>query len=276
MGDNILYHYTSLEVLNCLFENYSEKDQFLKFWATNCSYMNDPKEIKEGIELIKETLNQFLPEEFMCKAQSILNSNTDSLFEYLLFGSTGVSDIPYSISFSKNKDNLNMWRMYGDSGKGIALGLNRNKLYSNDTEIIDCTYNDESENYHLKNEIVQDFISLYQTIGDSPKFLPQEFYEEVMTITNILRYLPQVKNPCYKYERETRIIKNCDSPNFRVSNGILIPYTTIKIPIDALQKIVIGPDCDKRNINSLKIFFLSKGLENLCDEIIESNVPYHN
>ena len=276
MENNILYHYTSLEVLNCLFENYSEKDRCLTFWATNCSYMNDPKEIKEGIELIKLTLDQFLPKELKCKAQSILNSETDSLFEYLLFGTTGVSDIPYSVSFSKNKDNLNMWRMYGDNGKGIALGFNRIKLNSLDTELIDCTYNDESENYHLKDEITQDFFSLYQVLGDSPKCLPQDVYEEIMTITHILRYLPQVKNPCYKYERETRIIKNWHSPNFRVSNGKLIPYTTIQIPIDALQKIIIGPNCDKRNINSLKILFLSKGLENLCDEIIESKVPYHN
>ena len=56
MNSEIIYHYTSLEVLKCIFDNYSQENPFLTFWATNCAYMNDPREISEGIELIEAAI----------------------------------------------------------------------------------------------------------------------------------------------------------------------------------------------------------------------------
>lgn len=88
MEDDIVYHYTSIDVLKCLFENYSLDNPYLTFWATNCAYMNDTKEIKEGIGLLKQTLNKSLPEELKPKAQSILEFDTDLMYEYLLLGFT--------------------------------------------------------------------------------------------------------------------------------------------------------------------------------------------
>lgn len=277
MEDNIVYHYTSIDVLKCLFENYSLDNPYLTFWATNCAYMNDTKEIKEGIELLKQTLNKSLPEELKPKAQSILEFDTDLIYEYLLLGFTlGNSEVPYSISFSKNKDNLNMWRMYGDNGKGIALGFYRNKLRCQDTQLIDCVYNEDSGNDDLKKEIIEEYTHLYEVLGGGPEFLTQSTYEEMMTLCRVPKYVSKVKNKCYGYEHETRIIKNCNKPAFRVYRGVLIPYTPIMLPTDALCKVVLGPDCDKRNKTSLQLFFLSKNLKNIYDNIIESEVPYRN
>lgn len=56
----------------------------------------------------------------------------------------------------------------------------------------------------------------------------------------------------------------------------MIPYIEMEIHIDALQSIIIGPDCDKRNENSLKLFFASKGLRRIEDSLCRSKVPYRN
>ena len=276
--DNILYHYTSIEVLRCIFESYNKENPYLTFWATNCAYMNDPKEISEGIELVKQTLRSLLSKELIHKAKSLLEyPDTETLREYLFLGSTrGDSDIPYSISFSSNKDNLNMWRMYGDNGRGIALGFNRRKISSEDCKLIDCVYNEDGKNEDFKKGVIQEYLHLYKLLGDSPKSMSQDLYEEIMTMCRVPKYAVRVKNKNYSYEHETRLIKNCKDPNFRVSKGVLIPYTPIMLHSDALCKIVVGPNCDERNINSLKLFFLSKGIGELFNHITQSEVPYRN
>lgn len=128
-GIDIVYHYTSLETLRCIFERYTEDNPFITFWASNCTFMNDPREISEGIDLVRETLTEKLPKIHKDKAKIILTNSSNELKDFLLIGTTtGQSNVPYAISFSRNGDNLNMWRMYGDGGKGIALGFNIHRL----------------------------------------------------------------------------------------------------------------------------------------------------
>lgn len=277
MENNILYHYTSLEVLKCIFENYSKDNPYLTFWATNCTFMNDPREISEGIELVKNVLDDNLPPIHRDKAKIVLETSTEELKDFLITGTgSGKSNVPYAVSLSGNGDNLNMWRMYGDSGKGVALGFDLTKLRVNDADLIKCIYTQDNEILKYKDDIINEFIHLYDALGEPPHFLSLEAYAEIMSLYPICRYVSKVKNHCYKYEDEYRLITDSKNPEFRVAKGVMRPYVKLEIPANALQCIVIGPDCNLLNINSLKLFFASKGLNRIEENFYQSNVPYRN
>lgn len=277
--DKILYHYTSLEVFKCLFENYSKDNPNLIFWATNCTYMNDPKEITEGINLVRDILKNGLSEQFIQHANFFLDEDLDEDFlrdDLLLESAGSLSNIPYAVSFSKNADNLNMWRMYGDNGSGVALGFSRNKLRIPGTKLIKCIYNTESEIKEYKERILSEFTRLYSAITPPPPRMPQEAYDYLMTLGPFCRFISEIKNKCYSYEQETRAIADCNVPKFRIQNGILKPYTEVKVPINALDRIIIGPTCSSSNLTSIKLLLRSKGLYELSKNILVSGVPYRN
>jgi len=89
--------------------------------------MNDPREISEGIDLIKDALFD-IPCPILKERAKVIWDN-DNIKDALLISSVLTNiGVPYAISLSAVKDNLNMWRMYGNEGKGIALGLKHNKI----------------------------------------------------------------------------------------------------------------------------------------------------
>lgn len=277
--DNILYHYTSLEVLRCIFDSYTKEHPYLTFWAFNCTYMNDPKEIIEGITLVRNILKEGLEDQDLCHAKFFIDENLkeDSLRDDLLLESTqGIANVPYAVSFSKNADNLNMWRMYGDAGNGVALGVTHNKLRPPGTRLIDCIYNTDDEIKDFKKRVLSEFTNLYKDIVPPPSGIGQETYDYLMTLGPFCRFISEIKNQCYSYERESRAITDCKNPKFRLRNSILTPYTDVDIPINALNRIVIGPTCDIRNLTSIKLFLDSKGLYELSKNIDISNTPYRN
>lgn len=277
--NNILYHYTSLEVLKCMFDSYTKENPYLTFWASNCTYMNDPKEITEGITLVRDILKEGLEGHDLCHAKFFLDENLkeDSLRDGLLLESAqGIANIPYAVSFSKNADNLNMWRMYGDNGKGVVLGFIRNELRPPGTKLIDCIYNTVDEITDFKERVLSEFTRLYKDIVPPPPRMTQETYDYLMTLGPFCRLISEIKNQCYSYERESRAITDCKNPKFRMQNGILTPYTPVKIPIKALNRIVIGPTCDNRNLISIQLLLCSRGLYELSENIDTSKIPFRN
>lgn len=252
--DNILYHYTSLEVFKCMFDNYTKENPYLTFWASNCAFMNDPREISEGIDLIKDALYDISCPLIKERANNILSN--DNLKEMLLYSSTlAPFGIPYAISFSRVKDNINMWRMYGDSGKGIAMGFKRESIHVQDCELCECFYPNEDIEAHIGviRQLLEDYFAKYST--KTIDGISQNEYDLIRILQMISPISARIKNDVYSYEKESRLIKNSREPFFRVANNILIPYVTIQIPIEALDNILIGPDCNTQNINSLRVFF---------------------
>lgn len=272
---NILYHYTSLDILNHLFTEYSEKHPYITFWATNCAYMNDPREVSEGIDLIKDALMDISCPILRERARVLIEN--EHIKDAMLIGSPITAHgIPYAISFSENKDNLNMWRMYGNSGRGIGLGFKKDKIKAEGCSLDECLYIREEDKESFIYNLKQVFEKMLLKFGSAPQGLSQQEYDFVRSLEVISLISTRIKNFVYSYEREIRLIKNCKQPKYRVANNILTPYTTIELPVEALESIVVGPDCNERNINSLRLFFISKGLNRIVDNIETSQVPFRN
>lgn len=102
----------------------------------------------------------------------------------------------------------------------------------------------------------------------------------------ILELATIVKDNSYEYENEYRCVislpthpaiamKTPKIIEYRMSNGNIIPYIKVDVPINCLKKIIIGP-CSNYNMvrMSLKLMMKTYGIPDI--DIAKSNVPYRN
>lgn len=84
-----------------------------------------------------------------------------------------------------------------------------------------------------------------------------------------------IKHESYKYEQEVRCkaIKSSEI-KFRESNGLIIPYTELRIPIDAIEEIIIGPTQDVERMKlAIEMLLKTNGIYRDI-KIKESKIPY--
>ena len=165
--------------------------------------------------------------------------------------------------------------MYGNKSQGVMIGFNRSVLeqHYNKTEMFDCIYAHEVDSKFKENinSLLQESFLLQKPRPDT---IPRKFYNLHILAKFVSFVVPYIKHECFKYENETRVITLTKTPKFRVLNNLLIPYTELLVPISALESIMIGPNCDSRDLLSIKMLALSKGIDNLFDNITQSTLPF--
>ena len=222
-----LCHYTSFEVLTHILNEDTLKTKNMSFWFSNPLQTNDKKEVRFFEEYI-----------FKNKNGKSLQSKIDKLKNNI--------GNPYTLSLIHHKIEkksyppceIPMWRMYGDNFKGLRLVFKYGKLkqfcQNNGLSLLECKYLTKSDMNILAREIRQ--------VMSSSNFLDssiETLYKEAV---------------CYKtydwvYEKEWRIVKwtnDIVNIGYRPANGRL--YYPIKIPLDLLETIVIGPKADQEAI----------------------------
>lgn len=248
---DILWHYTDINALLFILDK-----EFINLRASNCLYLNDDREIEEGLDLIKEVAG--------------IQLSMGSFRSY------------YVSSFSCSLDNLSMWNMYAANGKGCAIGFKSQKLYN--TSIYDfmepCFYNKEEARLFLESRL--QFLkqsgdnSLLQinSMTQSTNKIDKQMLENNIYIETALA----VKNNAFHEEHEFRgIIFNDNNQDimFREKNGIIIPFIEKKISKDAIEEIIIGPT-NKSELTKLSVLNMLKirGYDWKNIKISSSKVPY--
>ena len=92
-------------------------------WATHWAFLNDAKELTKGIETAKEIIADMKKKKnFESKSYSlkVLENLISGLAKKEIFSIISV----YVLCFSEKKDNLNMWRGYGDGYNSIVIDYN--------------------------------------------------------------------------------------------------------------------------------------------------------
>lgn len=117
-----VYHYTDIPG----FISIMTKQEF---WASHIAFMNDRSEFLHGKELFRKKLNEkinLLHEAEQTVLQNALQTIDDTKSSGVL-PTTG-KDV-FSISFTYNRDSLEMWRGYGKDS-GIAIGFDWSQCHS--------------------------------------------------------------------------------------------------------------------------------------------------
>ena len=102
---------------------YEEGDihpKYITMWATHYAFQNDPTECQLFFEGLKVGVLDYTK-----KNNIVLNDKEKELTQHPQYNLN-----IFTISFSKQGDDLTMWRGYGQNGDGISLGFDFSKLPS--------------------------------------------------------------------------------------------------------------------------------------------------
>jgi hypothetical protein len=286
-----LYHYTDLNGLIGIVQNQA-------LWATNVQFLNDKKEQKYGIELVKEI------------AESIKNNQNENVIELIINHIEDRAKLDdYITCFSKNGDLLGQWRAYANNGYGVSIGFNEDNFDYNLSMMPFGTHIIYDEVYHRAEikRMLESFISFMD--GYKEEFdwviLPYENVAAMLIIDNIKAYIKIYKHPCFKDENEYRFIFTADQNifkegedyeiQFRTNNKMVIPFIKLENNYQKFYKniqddepkpyffeqdkrlpiteIIIGPNLDYELVKQgIEILLNKYGYDNV--EIKKSVLPY--
>lgn len=281
--NNILYHYTSLEVLQKILETGDKKS--IALWATQIKYLNDPKEYLIAIEELQKKLiiyDDSLPNASSKNLKEKLNDKKMRFFEWENIG----DDFPYIISFTDQDDNLPMWNQYANNSKGVTIGFDKNKILEINTtynlSLEKCTYDIAPLDDYLKNEIPQ----IHNSIIINSYSLGLFINYDSTFLKDFQKFIITLKHHSYNYENETRLVikRNVsEESKFFLKNNIYKPYIEVEIPVNSIKEIILGPDT---SLDMLKVpinrMLNKKGLKatlnnNNEDVLIKkSHCPFRN
>ncbi len=221
----MLWHYTTLNALIGILR----KDS-LCFWGGRYDSMNDPTDFIYAQERIDPFLKKFLKDQQM-------EDEIDNSKDYF----------PYIVSFSKKRDDFNMWRLYNAE---VAIGLKRCILTSEQNTLNERRILKEVL-YTTDKMIHSDAFKLFKEEVKRDK----ELMEANIIETFYTEIFPFIKDKAYKIESEVRLVEfDCSKVANKksvgveitnpvkcrgVRNGLLLLYKEFLISQKALKKIII-------------------------------------
>ncbi|PSV27080.1 DUF2971 domain-containing protein [Photobacterium sp. GB-56] len=228
---SIIYHYCDLNAFISIAKN-------KKLWLSDATKMNDYLELKFFRNTLETEINKRLN---ISDEKEYINSYIE--FYNLLGLST---QIPYICCFSTNGDLLSQWRAYGNDGKGVSIGFDKNKfplrlpldkdnqasdfINSNYSDDLACSYNVKSSIGFKKIDYgidkarlkINEILSLIQLSQESSDDNVKTF-TRLTAQSNALNSTFSIKNSGFSEESEIRLIytplqmhkdgKICNVPN---------------------------------------------------------------
>ncbi|MDA1053512.1 MAG: DUF2971 domain-containing protein [Planctomycetota bacterium] len=166
----------------------------------------------------------------------------------------------YCACFSQVRDDLSQWRAYADDGRGVAVKFDLERIQdANQDQVGDWLLDFHEVEYDVRGQelMAEDVIKMH-----SEALRDEEFGSARDVAKSAYQYLsliaPRCKNPAFKGEREIRLLVQSFTPNdttiydeavFNFAkglgiwerNGVLVPYTEVEIPTEAISEVVLGP-----------------------------------
>jgi len=244
----IVYHYTSLEVLQKIINS-----KELRF--TKMNSLSDKSEYKYGIQLLKNKLIEYENNNY--------NSNR---FNVELLDKFSFSDELYSISFTENGDSLAFWNSYYvDKFTPVSIGFMSDEVFSREFIINQCIYGDP---YTL---MTKERYEWFRQIFDIKNIIQISKNKEYIHITFQTAH---IKQKAFEIEKECRAVsfvpENALFGEFD-RNGKKIKYFDQQFNIGSLREIIIGPS-KQQELNYQKIVLLISNIGLNC-RLKKSTIP---
>lgn len=237
-----LFHYTDINAVRSIIE-----DQ--KFWLTHIRYMNDKSELVHYLNLFRE---KWVPKQLNLMLTRALGGQpaTKEQLEFVFAQRKNIDDSlsevttninAYVGSFCGKADLLSQWRGYTNGIIGYCIEFDESILneyfsdaFKDNAKLKECVYKGE-DHENVINQYVDKMLE--EEVGDA---------EGDENRANIFRKLIDecsfFKPEAFAEENENRLrIFHDDEFDFRVRNGILIPYLEVDIPDKVIKSITVGP-----------------------------------
>lgn len=230
-----IYHYTSPDGFLGII-----KDDF-NFRFTRADCLNDLLEGKQFLEVYETVCNEMVSENADFKQPNEeFFSKIKMPNEFLVDTDHGLDFVnidTYIGSFSLEPDCLPMWNYYLNNNRyeGYCLGICTDSLPLHSLQII---YDDEKKKNMIRS-VIKKICEFANHEGNLTKFLG--------FMRNFLFNCCYIFKPSYfKHEREIRLIYHNNSISktpidFRIKNGMLMPFIKVKINKNNLTSVKIAP-----------------------------------
>jgi Protein of unknown function (DUF2971) len=240
-----LYHFTDCAGLIGIFEHKA-------LWASLATSMNDPSEIRFGLELAHK-----LFDERKVVARHVDLSQVDALA-----AQAATEARAYVVSFCQNLNLAGQWLHYGRSGSGVAVGFYATRLVREPFALFRVLY-DEAEQMQLLRSVVESVDNALDEI--EPTLTSSRDKEALARVARELvadllwKVSPRLKHPAFRAEEEWRLIayepKEAEPSQaiepayvtfFRGSAGRIVPFKKVEFnPLPAFE-VVLGNSCPMR------------------------------
>jgi hypothetical protein len=278
----LIYHYTSLEGLIGIVQ-----DDCL--WLTDYSYLNDPKELVYGSDLIKTAIQEMMPSISCEQSKDILENWQENISDWIELREYSPIRVCLA-SFSSLADDLSQWRAYGM----ISIGFcpQELKYHANGAILNEVIYDEPEQLRFAKFYLCHILSSCLEGLKHSNEpGVISSIYKDVEILVELMAF---VKHSSYTSEREVRLmyaeninmatfyLNGKKKKKFRVSGERIIPYmdsTQLAGPEfdrkrlkSAIKEVLIGPSSDPLAYRGIRELLNEHGLSNV--KITNSAIPY--
>ena len=277
-----LSHYTTP---NAVFNILSNEE----LWFTDYRYLNDSLEGEFIWDVLDKIFERNHYEKKFVESIKELRNEQKIRVNEIGGGFSCEKYIYYVCSFSKNNDSLSLWNYYARTTESAGYNLvfnkaklvnavvEKNRLGENDYALMKVLYR-ESEQIKCLNPIIDFFYNIWLSYRPTKRaLLVIELYYLIQKLA--LGF----KHKAYEDEKEVRLVLTLteeDNQKFydeklvemRVKGNYYIPYLSLSIDRNALDKIVASPYIkDKTALESLKL--LNQKLELRNRDVVSSEIP---
>lgn len=221
----MIYHYTSIASLDGIVRN-----DGIYLRATHYQHLNDKIEVAWCQESLRELCDE-------------LKNMTDEDFQ--LYYNT-----PYIISFCNKDDDFNMWRLYGDNGKGIMfcfayeplLNISKDRSETSFGKVLYSNNEDRREKYEQALN-AYDIVTVNDPVED--KFAACSYVKkDLYQIENEERFVVLKEKDTSFQDGELIVVDSKNGIKHRMRGSELVPYVEVRFPMEMLKAIVVGYDLD--------------------------------
>ncbi len=260
-----IYHYTSLESFLLIATQ-------LTLRLSNAKFMNDGNELEYGKQLFLKMLSDrkdLTPQD--------INQVASLFSENLAKGPE-----TYAFCMTSLRDAFTQWKLYGDDGRGVAIGFDRGILEQiDDSSVGDVSYCATNQTERLKHHVAaiktKSPIDLWLTIQGHIEPLIATFKQEEFATETETRMLSRVVDiDALDFAEEgctTTIEAYPDKVHYFSRRGMIVPFIKKVIPRNSIREVIVGPRASvDHNIASFKAWIRSKAFADV--PVFASTIKY--
>jgi hypothetical protein len=226
-----LYHYTDIQAVHSILDK-------KKIWLTDIRFLNDKKELLEGLKLLNETLLNEVSSDLQFAEQAAKQIRLS--LTNIEAPNNDLNPL-YVFSLSTEIDLLSQWRAYGS----YALEFDEELLHQHLNMLYPCLYSLDEKIEHSASEVEKSIKDIATEMEANNGSLGPNGYDSMI---NLMHDAARFKHEGFKEEKECRVIVPQDDKyevKFRPRKGMLIPYIEVEIPLDCIKSIQLGPMQDQ-------------------------------